>query len=80
MNELGDASNDEHKKILELIEILGTDVIYVGAKFENVISSQRHYRNTEELRSALTIDPIKGKQILVKGSRGNALEKIIDLL
>ena len=80
MKELGEASKEEHKKVLELVEKCGTDVIYVGPEFEKVISSEKHYYDTEELRNALKPGQIKGKQILIKGSRSIALEKVLDLL
>ena len=78
MLELGIESNDEHAKILLLIEELKLDVLTVGPIFKSI--HQSGFDDTTILIDYLKTNKIHNKLILLKGSRGIALEKAIDYL
>ena len=78
MLELGESSEKEHKLIVELTNELGLESIFIGNEFSSV--EETSFKNTNEYSKFLKKDPIKNKSILLKGSRGIALEKLVDLL
>lgn len=81
MLELGDESEKEHQNILELAQALGFDtIITVGKHFKGVNSSALAFENTTELTGYLQQHKIQSENILLKGSRGIALEKVIDFI
>ena len=81
MLELGEESVTEHQKIWELSQSLNLDeIITVGSIFKQVNPSEKSFKNTDELIEYLKQNPIKNKNILLKGSRGIALEKVIEFL
>ncbi|WP_336958779.1 UDP-N-acetylmuramoyl-tripeptide--D-alanyl-D-alanine ligase [Chryseobacterium contaminans] len=81
MLELGDESKKEHQNILELAKTLGFDtVITVGKHFKGINSSDLAFENTAELTEYLQQHKIQSENILLKGSRGIALEKVIDFI
>lgn len=80
MLELGEESRAEHTSILNLAKSLGFDeLITVGKNFKEV-NSGKAFTSAEELKNYLSSNPVSTKNILLKGSRGIALEKIIDFL
>ncbi|WP_294296901.1 UDP-N-acetylmuramoyl-tripeptide--D-alanyl-D-alanine ligase [uncultured Chryseobacterium sp.] len=81
MLELGDESEKEHAGILKLAEDLGFDqIITVGKNFGNVRASSLSFENTAALTEYLKANKIQSENILLKGSRGIALEKSIDFI
>lgn len=81
MLELGDQSAAEHTSILQLTEKLGFDhVITVGSHFYDVNSAGSRFRNTGDVHDYLLENPVKTDNLLLKGSRGIALEKLLDIL
>lgn len=81
MLELGDESVKEHQNILELAQTLGFDtIITVGKHFKGVNTSDLAFENTAELTEYLKQHKIQSENILLKGSRGIALEKVIDFI
>lgn len=83
MFELGEASKDEHKKIIDLVTDKGfKNVILVGEMFSALQekSGFRTYQTTNDLFRFLKKQKIQKAEILIKGSRGMALEKILPLL
>ena len=83
MRELGTASEEEHRNILNLMKELGFKEAYlVGQNFcaYNDNADWRTFDNVEELRQYIENHCIEGKTILVKGSRGIMLEKVLPLL
>ncbi len=81
MFELGKDSDSEHADLVSRIGKLGfKDVILVGNYFEKFRSGFDWFPSTDELIKFLEAHPISGKTILIKGSRGNALEKIVNYL
>ncbi|WP_297984706.1 UDP-N-acetylmuramoyl-tripeptide--D-alanyl-D-alanine ligase [uncultured Chryseobacterium sp.] len=80
MLELGDESKTEHQNILNQTKSLSFDqVITVGKHFKEV-NPELSFENSAELIEYLQNNKIGTKNILLKGSRGVALEKIIDFL
>jgi len=81
MLELGEESHKEHEAIINFAKSCNFDgLITVGPKFKSVYSSKNAFENTAELIERLKLDSIKTDNILLKASRGIALEKVIDFL
>ena len=85
MNELGASSEDAHHSIFnDLIEpMLSEDcqVILCGPIWTKLLSSDTRvtrYASASELHDALSLEPITDAFILLKGSHGIQLEKIIN--
>lgn len=83
MLELGEASGEEHQKIVNFIEShFLSDVYLVGPQFKKTITGKekKKFDNAELLSNYIKTQPIENKLILIKGSRGIHLEKILELL
>lgn len=81
MLELGAESEKEHQSILKLAQELAFDqIITVGKYFKTVNPSALSFDNTAELIEYLQQNTIQSENILLKGSRGIALEKSIDFI
>ena len=78
MLELGNYSNKEHNKIIELCKKLNLDSLFVGEEFSK--SSKESFKNISDLKEFIKQHPINNKKILLKGSRGIRLEKLIEYL
>jgi len=87
MFELGDESPAEHAAIIK--KALNTNVaerIFIGKEFaeqesrvKNQESRIKFYNTAEDAIEALKAEPIKNSTVLIKGSRGMALERLVDL-
>ena len=82
MLELGDYSMDEHQIIIEKVNNNGfTNVVLIGEDFYNTKgNSFIKFKTVDESRNYLSANKIKNANILVKGSRGMKLEKLLDML
>lgn len=83
MLELGEKSEDEHLKLLNELKLRNLEnAILVGPVFQKVSSGSdfKTFSDVNKLRDYLSKNPLNGKTILIKGSRGIGLEKIYDLL
>ncbi|NLJ43642.1 MAG: UDP-N-acetylmuramoyl-tripeptide--D-alanyl-D-alanine ligase [Bacteroidales bacterium] len=83
MLELGEKSEEEHLKLVEQVKVLNAEkVLLVGSNFKKASSGTGFlsFSDVNELRNYLRKKPLKGTFVLVKGSRGIALEKVYDLL
>lgn len=81
MLELGDYSRQEHIAILELLKNYpSTNVLTVGKNFYEIASDFKcqSFLNVELLCDFLQATPIKQGDILIKGSRGIQLEKVLN--
>jgi len=83
MLELGKSSNQEHQDLVKYIASFEWDNVFlVGSEFLNLGTPIpfQIFRSTEELSEHLKTLKIKEHTILLKGSRGIALEKCLDQL
>lgn len=84
MRELGATGNEEHRKIVEKVcESRFNSIFLVGNNFEhchNNFNFIRYFENTDSLIGFLKEHPVRASCILVKGSRGNRLERIVEYL
>lgn len=81
MLELGDESKKEHQSILDLANSLNFDeIITVGNEFKKINTTSKSYLNSKELSEYLKSNKIESKNILLKGSRGIALEQILEFI
>ena len=78
MLELGKDSEKEHKEIISLCKKLNLDCYYIGKEFKKV--NQESFNNRKHFEEELKQERIDNKTILLKGSRGIRLEKLVELL
>ena len=83
MRELGEASEAEHKRIVEELRIYGfTEVWLVGSEFAKAAADSgfRLFADVDEVNKALETEKVTGKTILIKGSNSIGLTKTITYL
>ena len=83
MRELGEESEQEHKTIIKLLQELNFKKVFlVGYEFSKCYENSEFFtfKDVEELAHYLQQHPVAGFDILVKGSNGIHLNKIIDSL
>jgi len=81
MFELGETADKEHQNIANLTLTMGFDEVYlIGVHFSKVDFPLKKFASFDSLSSYLSENPLKGGTILIKGSRGMALERILDFL
>jgi UDP-N-acetylmuramoyl-tripeptide--D-alanyl-D-alanine ligase len=83
MLELGSESNEEHRNILKLLESKKfSKVILVGPEFGKLSSEFKaeYFNDSQQTLNWLSKNPIQGATVLVKGSRGIKLEKLLEAL
>lgn len=88
MLELGDWSEAEHAAVIRLATSTpDAEVILVGAEFGNAYRNLTkpcvnltHYPSRNELAESLRRNPVNNALVLIKGSRGIGLEKVVELL
>jgi len=84
MFEMGEASAEEHRKVVEKALSIDADrAIFVGKAFfgqRNFGNNAKaaFYETTEEARAAIATQPIKNSLVLLKASRGMAFEKLLE--
>tara|TARA_R110002074_G_scaffold303748_1_gene474936 strand:+ start:1651 stop:2859 length:1209 start_codon:yes stop_codon:yes gene_type:complete len=80
MFELGVDAAAEHQYIVNIAEKLNIDrCVFVGEHYFKT-SAKEKYKTTTSLKEQLLKEPIQNSYILIKGSRGMALERILDLI
>lgn len=84
MFELGEEAEVEHQNITDLANLLNIDEVFlVGENFnQSKISSEKvsQFKSFEEFKLVVTNKKPKNALILIKGSRGMALERVLDLV
>ncbi|MFK8038247.1 MAG: UDP-N-acetylmuramoyl-tripeptide--D-alanyl-D-alanine ligase [Crocinitomicaceae bacterium] len=80
MLELGHIQDKEHQAIIDNSLAESLDTIFVGVIFKKMKPHSKCFETVEEMISKMDLNSIKEKTILLKGSRGIRLEKLIDLL
>jgi len=80
MLELGEDSVNEHKEIINLLQTKNLNDYYLVGPIFKGISIENSFSNSDEAKDYLQTIHLANKLILIKGSRGIKLEKIVDLL
>ena len=83
MLELGDKSEEEHRKVLKVLESSNIEKVFlVGPVFSKISTDSgfKAFVNVDKLIDFLKAETLKGNTVLIKGSRGIRLEKIYSLL
>ena len=83
MGELGDVSEEEHQKVIDLIGECGFEQVWlVGENFAKTQhpDSYRLFKNVDEVKAAIQEKKPQGFLILIKGSNSNKLVQTVDLL
>jgi len=82
MFELGETASEEHHAIAELANQLNfSDVYLIGENFHKVSTSLKTFKSFEEVADYLKKKTLASKgNLLIKGSRGMALERLLDFI
>lgn len=81
MRELGEYSHLEHQNIVNMLAERKADTVFlVGEEYLQTTSPYPVYENVDQLHIYLEKNPLKGKNILLKGSRSTQMEKLLDVL
>ena len=85
MLELGDESFEEHVKVVRRTRESGVQgLFFVGEEFSKALKSLNDpapcFKTSQELCEHLSANPVDGAVVLVKGSRGTRMEKVIAVL
>ena len=78
MLELGAVSHEEHLRIYNLCNENGINTLFVGNCFKELdINDMYVFSNVDEVNAYLQEHPFRDTMILIKGSRGIHLEKVV---
>lgn len=81
MRELGEESISEHQKVVDYLQECNFEQVWlVGSQFAATHNSYRCFANVDEVLEELKEERPKGHVILIKGSNGIHLVKVIDSL
>lgn len=81
MRELGEASEEEHQKTVDLLAATGMQNVWlVGEEFGKTHSNYRKFRNVDEVKAEIEKTHPIGHLILIKGSNGTKLFQLPELL
>ena len=81
MGELGDVSQEEHQKIIALLQEACFDEVWlVGAEFQKAVCPFRTFANVDEVKAAIAEVQPAGRYILIKGSNSTHLYELPALL
>ena len=81
MGELGDVSQEEHQKIIDMLATAGFDEVWlVGEAFEKTQSEFRTFHDVEEVKAAIAQAQPQHCYILIKGSNSTKLFQLPELL
>ena len=83
MFELGTDAEKEHQNIADFVELnFKENVFLIGENFSKTTTSEsiKKFKNFEDLKPVLNKLNLAHATLLIKGSRGMALERILDIL
>lgn len=85
MLELGEDSLSEHVAVIRSVATRGFTACFVGKEFTEASASENHsgmkfFATSDELACYLSENPLHGATILIKGSRGTRMEKVMPVL
>ncbi len=79
MFEIGPNAIEEHKAVLDFAQTIGCPIIVAGEQFSEVASNDVvSFKTTEDLVKHLESQHFKNTWFLIKGSRGMAMEKVLE--
>ena len=77
MKELGEASENEHQKIADMLTTSGFENIWlVGEEFGKTVCNFRKFKDVEEVKNAIAQQQPNGYYILIKGSNSIKLAQL----
>ena len=81
MRELGDYTHLEHQNVVNMLAERKADLVYlVGEEYRLTTSPYPIFDTVDELRVYLEEHPLKGRHILLKGSRSTKMETLLPIL
>ena len=81
MFELGNTAAEEHQAIADFANELQFDETYlVGENFYATKTSLNKFKSFDALKEHLIKNPLEKASMLIKGSRGMALERVLEVL
>lgn len=82
MLELGDASDEEHLKIIDFIAKADFRNVFLVGKIFSALAKEKYptFENIDDFSAFLNKNPLENQCILIKGSHGIHLEKVIERL
>jgi len=81
MFELGETAPEEHQSIADFAAEMNFDKVYlVGENFYGIKTNLPTFKSFEKLSEYLKENPIKKSTLLIKGSRGMALERLLAIV
>lgn len=81
MLELGDQAKFEHQKLVNLIKQNNFKEVYlVGNLFKDVSNGFHYFENVDQCIDAIKESEFNNATILIKGSRGSKMEKLLNIL
>ena len=72
-------NSDEHEEIIKLNKKLSLKTFYIGSEFRK-LTKKNSFIDFQEFKNYLKDFPITNSTILIKGSRSQKLENIVELL
>ncbi|MDC0870958.1 UDP-N-acetylmuramoyl-tripeptide--D-alanyl-D-alanine ligase [Flavobacteriaceae bacterium] len=80
MFELGEYAFSEHENIVTYCKTLDIHrCIFVGEEFYKTSAIEK-YEDFEKLKTEITKSPLKNSYVLIKGSRGMSLERLLEII
>lgn len=81
MGELGDVSQEEHQRVVTMLEESGFDEVWlVGPEFQRIASPFRTFPDVEAVKAAIAQEQPQSHYILIKGSNSVKLFQLPELL
>ena len=81
MRELGDSSAEEHRRLVEKLANCPFDEVWlVGDEFKDIDCPYRKFDDVEQVKAAIAANRPEGYYILIKGSNGNRLFQLPEVL
>ena len=81
MFELGDDSALEHQSMVNLADSMAfSQTLYVGEHFYKATTKNKKFENFEALEAYFIENTLAQQSILIKGSRGMQLERILAII